>query len=101
MLNACGLSRFFDISLTADEVSKPKPEPEIFLRCASKLGLDPSVIVVIEDSVFGVRAAKLAHMNCIAVLSGVSKKKELELENPDLIISSIKEKEEILKFIFR
>lgn len=101
MLNSCGFSRFFDITLSADEVSKPKPEPDIFLKCASQLGIDPSVIVVIEDSKFGVRAAKKANMKCIAVLSGVSKKKELEGENPDLIVDSIEEKEEILKFIFR
>lgn len=100
MLNGCGLSGFFDIALTADEVSKPKPEPDIFLKCASKLGIDPALIVVIEDSKFGVRAAKKANMKCIAVFSGVSKKKELEEENPDLIVDSIKEKEEILKFIF-
>ena len=99
MLNNCGLISLFDVVLSANEVEKTKPNPEIFLKCASKLALKPSSIVVIEDSKFGVRAAKAAKMKCIAVLSGVSKKKELELENPDLIVGSIKEKEEILKFI--
>jgi beta-phosphoglucomutase len=100
MLNSCGLKDFFDIVLSADEVSEPKPDPEIFLKCASKLRLEPTVIVVVEDSTFGVRAAKAANMNCIAVISGVSNRNELELEKPDLIIGSVKEKEKILRFVF-
>jgi beta-phosphoglucomutase len=99
MLNSCGLKEFFDVILSADEVSEPKPDPEIFLKCASKLGLKPSVIVVVEDSTFGVRAAKAANMNCIAVISGVSNRNELELEKPDLIVGSVKEKKKILKFV--
>jgi HAD superfamily hydrolase (TIGR01509 family) len=93
MLNSCGLKDFFDVVLSADEVSEPKPDPEIFLKCASKLRLKPAIIVVVEDSTFGVRAAKAANMNCIAVISGVSDRNELELEKPDLIIGSVKEKE--------
>ena len=99
MLNGCGLKDFFDVVLSADEVTEPKPDPEIFLKCASKLRLKPAIIVVVEDSTFGVRAAKAANMNCIAVISGVSNRNELELEKPDLIIGSVKEKEKILKFV--
>ena len=73
---------------------------EIFLKCASKLRLKPTIIVVVEDSTFGVRAAKAANMNCIAVISGVSDRNELELEKPDLIIGSVREKEKILRFVF-
>lgn len=100
MLQGCGLSRFFDLVLSADEVSKPKPDPEIYQKCLSKLGLKPASMVVIEDSVYGVRSAKKANIKCIAVLSGVSSKKELEKEKPDLIINSIKNKKKILNFIF-
>ncbi len=99
MLNGCGLNTYFDVVLSADEVSKPKPDPEIFLKCASRLGLKSASTVVIEDSKYGVRAAKAANMKCIAVLSGFSKRKELEMEKPDLIVNSIKEKEKILDFV--
>lgn len=99
MLNGCGLTRFFDIILSADEVTEPKPNPEIFLKCASKLKLKPDTIVAIEDSTFGVRAAKAANMKCIAVSSGFSDRKELEKERPDLIIGSVKEKEKVLRFV--
>lgn len=99
MLNGCGLNRSFDVVLSADEVAKPKPDPEIFLKCASRLKLKPDVIVAVEDSTFGVRAAKAAGMKCIAVLSDFSDRKELEMERPDLIISSVIEKEKVLNFV--
>ena len=100
MLNGCGLTSFFDVFLSADEVTKPKPDPEIFLKCASKLNLKPNVIVVVEDTTFGVRAAKAANMKCIAISSGFSDRNALEKESPDLIIDSVKEKEKVLKFVF-
>jgi beta-phosphoglucomutase len=100
MLTACELRGFFDVVLSADEVRKPKPNPEIFLKCASKLRRQPKQCVVVEDSVFGVRAAKAAKMSCIAVLSGAASKSELEQEHPDIVVASLKEKETILKHIF-
>jgi beta-phosphoglucomutase len=99
MLKACVLSQFFDVVLSADAVLHPKPDPEIFLKCASKLGLQPERCVVVEDSVLGVRAAKAAGMRCIAVLSGASSRNELAQEHPDVVVASLEEKEIILKFI--
>jgi beta-phosphoglucomutase len=99
MLKACGLSQFFDVVLSADAVLHPKPDPEIFLKCASKLGLQSERCVVVEDSVLGVRAAKAAGMRCIAVLSGASSRNELAQEHPDVVVASLEEKEIILKFI--
>jgi HAD superfamily hydrolase (TIGR01509 family) len=89
----------FDVVVTADEISKPKPDPEIFLVSAAKLGVEPEDCMVIEDSVFGVRAAKAAGMKCIAVPSGAYTKEELQEENPDLMIDALTEKEKILRFI--
>jgi phosphoglycolate phosphatase-like HAD superfamily hydrolase len=56
--------------------------------------------MVVEDSVLGVRAAKMARMRCMAVLSGAASKSELEQEHPDFVVASLKEKETILKYIF-
>lgn len=53
--------------ITGDDVQNPKPDPEIYLRAASELGLFPTQCVVIEDSIAGVAAAKAASMRCIAV----------------------------------
>jgi len=94
------IEEYFDVVVTADEVSKPKPDPEVFLVSAAKLGVDPEDCVVIEDSVFGVRAAKAAKMKCIAVPSGAYSREELKEESPDLMVDALTEKERILHFIF-
>jgi HAD superfamily hydrolase (TIGR01509 family) len=101
MLNALNVRRFFDIVLTVDEVHNPKPDPEIFLKCALKLGSRPEKCVVVEDSIFGVEAAKAAKMGCIAVLTGAYSREELKKANPDLIVNSLEERDEILNFILR
>jgi beta-phosphoglucomutase len=90
----------FDVVVTADEVSKPKPDPEVFLVSAAKLGVTQEDCVVIEDSVFGIRAAKKAKMRCIAVPSGAYSREELQEESPDLIVNTLTEKKRILHFIF-
>jgi HAD superfamily hydrolase (TIGR01509 family) len=91
---------YFEVVVTADDIAKPKPDPEVFLVSAAKLGVKPEDCVVVEDSVFGVRAARAAEMKCIAVASGVYSRGELEEENPDLTIDSLVEKERILSFVF-
>ncbi|HLE75417.1 MAG TPA: HAD family phosphatase [Candidatus Bathyarchaeia archaeon] len=101
MLNAMNLQRFFDVVLTVDEVDNAKPDPEIFLKCALKIGSRPEKCVVVEDSIFGVKAAKAAKMGCIAVLTGVYNREELKKANPDLIVNSLKERDEILDFILQ
>ncbi len=94
-----GIVGYFDLVITADEVQQPKPDPEIFLRCAKGLGCQPQRSVVVEDSVFGVVAAKRANIRCIAVPSGAYSIEELRREEPDLIVNSLREKERILEFI--
>ena len=95
-----GVEKYFDVVVTADEVSKRKPDPEIFLISAKKLNVDPKDCVVVEDSIFGVKAAKAAGIRSIAITSGAYKKEELKKENPDLLVDSIVEKDKIFGFIF-
>jgi beta-phosphoglucomutase len=98
LLKANDLEKYFDAFLTAESISHSKPDPEIFLKTASKLKASPEKCVVIEDSIFGVKAAKLANISCIAVLTGVYSKQELEREKPDLIVKTLKDSQ-ILPFI--
>ncbi len=100
LLKMTDTARFFTVVVTADDIINPKPHPEIFLKCALRLRSSPDKCVVIEDSVFGVKAAKAAKMGCIGVLTGVYSREELKKANPDLIVDSFNEKGEILKFIF-
>lgn len=49
-LERSGLSGFFDVLVGGDEVTNPKPDPEIYLLLAQKMGVDISVCVAFEDS---------------------------------------------------
>ena len=53
--------------VTGDEVPHGKPDPEIFLRCADRLGVPRSECLVIEDSEFGIEAARRAGMDWVRV----------------------------------
>jgi beta-phosphoglucomutase len=99
LLKTTNTQQFFKTVVTADEISKPKPNPDIFLKCASKLNAKPENCIVTEDSIFGVEAAKSAGMGCIAVLTGVYSRNELKKAKPDLIVDSLREKAAILKLI--
>ena len=67
-LRAIGLDRdAFDAIVAGEDVENKKPAPDAFVISAEKLGLDPSVCLVIEDAVAGVRAAKTAGCRCLAL----------------------------------
>ena len=100
LLQTNGLANCFDVVLTVEAVSYSKPNPEIFLKTAEQLKTKPQACVVFEDSIFGVKAAISANMDCIAVTTGVYKEEELEVEKPDLIIESLRNRQ-ILPFIFK
>jgi beta-phosphoglucomutase family hydrolase len=68
ILKICGLDRFIQVVVGADQVKNPKPAPDTFLRCAELLNLNPTGCVVFEDSHLGLRAAADAGMAGIDVL---------------------------------
>jgi len=89
LVKAKGVEHYFQAIITAEAVKYSKPHPEIFLKCAKQLNASPTKCVVIEDSLFGVKAAKAAGMHCIAVTTGVYSKEELEHENPDVVVANL------------
>jgi beta-phosphoglucomutase family hydrolase len=94
------LAGYFETVISADDISNPKPNPEIFLKAAKMLGVSPKDCVVVEDSIFGVKAAKEAKMRCVAVSSGVYSNQELQKGHPDIVVEGVWKKERILRFIF-
>lgn len=100
LLKINDLADCFNTVLTVEAVSLSKPDPEIFLKTAAQLKAAPERCVVLEDSLFGVKAAKSANMNCIAVTTGVYNKEELEKEKPDLIVENLRDSK-ILEFILQ
>jgi HAD superfamily hydrolase (TIGR01509 family) len=66
ILQKTGLKKYFDVVVSSQMAGASKPEPDIFLLAAQKLGAQPEKCVVIEDSTNGIAAAKRAGMYCIA-----------------------------------
>jgi HAD superfamily hydrolase (TIGR01509 family) len=89
VLAAAGLSGRFKVSVGADEVSQPKPAPDVYLRAAELLAMDSAQCLVIEDSPTGIAAARTAGMGVIAVDRGHFSR-EL-LENADQVVGSLDE----------
>jgi haloacid dehalogenase superfamily, subfamily IA, variant 3 with third motif having DD or ED/haloacid dehalogenase superfamily, subfamily IA, variant 1 with third motif having Dx(3-4)D or Dx(3-4)E len=85
----------FDHCVCDDEVKASKPNPQIFLLAASKLRVDPSVCVVIEDSRNGLLAAKAAGMKCIG-FKGLAHVHE-NMAGADLIVTDFNDREFIHK----
>ena len=66
-LSALDLEQSLDVVLTREDVQKPKPDPEIYLLASKKLGVPPEEVLVIEDSLTGVRAGLASGANVIAL----------------------------------
>jgi beta-phosphoglucomutase len=88
LISALGLRNYFREVLTGDDISHPKPDPEIYLKTANKLGVDPAACVVFEDSFVGIEAAKRAGMKCVAIASTFSAGDLRRVTRADLIVPS-------------
>jgi|SRR6266850_2552857 len=66
-LGALGLENVFTAMVSAEDVTHGKPDPEVFLLAAQKLGVAPKRCVVFEDAHVGIEAAKAAGMKVIGV----------------------------------
>ena len=67
LLGRTGLRDRFDVVVTAEDVRRGKPDPEVYLLAARGLGLPPAHCLVFEDAVVGVQAARSAGMRVIGV----------------------------------
>ncbi|MGC9356107.1 MAG: HAD family hydrolase, partial [Mariniphaga sp.] len=89
ILQKTGLKKYFDSVVSSQMAGASKPEPDIFLFTAKKLGVAPEKCIVIEDSTNGIAAAKSAGMYCVAFAGPGS---ELQDQNQaDLIVADFGE----------
>jgi beta-phosphoglucomutase family hydrolase len=89
LLDNAGLRRYFRAIVDGHQVERPKPDPEIYLKTADLLGVDPLRCVVFEDSHGGVAAARAAGMHVVGIRTTHREFKEIDLTvddflNPDL-----------------
>jgi beta-phosphoglucomutase family hydrolase len=61
-LEILGLDSYFNILVSSEDVTHPKPHPETFLKCAELLGVEPEYCQVFEDGDLGIHAASAAGM---------------------------------------
>jgi beta-phosphoglucomutase len=61
------LAESFRVIVTGSDVAKGKPDPALFQAAADGMGIEPGSILVCEDAVNGVEAAKIAGMRCLAI----------------------------------
>lgn len=90
VLEITGLAGYFADIAASEDVSRGKPDPEVFLKAAAKLGADPAACVVIEDAQVGLRAAKAAGMKALGVTT-THPAESLAPETPDRIVASLEE----------
>ncbi len=69
VVKALGIKKYFNKLVSSSNVEKPKPAPDTFNLALSKLGVSEKETIVIEDSEFGVEAAKAAGMACIGYIN--------------------------------
>ena len=67
ILNKVALAPYFDAVVDGTNVSKAKPDPEVFLQGAEALGISPEACVVFEDAAAGIEAAHAAGMMAIGI----------------------------------
>lgn len=66
ILKKTELRDYFRVVVSSQEAGQSKPEPDVFLLAAKKLGVPPTNCIVIEDSFNGIAAAHAANMHCVA-----------------------------------
>jgi HAD superfamily hydrolase (TIGR01509 family) len=89
------LTKYFSCIVTRDVVSEGKPNPEIVLYACRKLGVEPSSMVFVEDSVSGVIAGKAVGCYVIALTSTTSEDK-LRKADANKVISNLLEMKRII-----
>ena len=67
ILEGLGLAGAFTVQVTAGHVRRGKPDPEVYLTAAARLGVPPAACVVFEDAVVGVEAARRASMAVVGL----------------------------------
>lgn len=82
-----GLARYLGAKVTGRDVTRGKPDPQVFLIAAEKLGVPPASCAVVEDAPAGVAAAKAAGMACVGFPS--TGRTRADVAKADLIIASL------------
>ena len=85
------LARFFQATVSSEEVERGKPAPDVYVEAARRLGVDPNRAVAVEDSHNGIRSAKAAGMRVIAIPNRHFPPDEEALARADVVLNELAE----------
>jgi beta-phosphoglucomutase-like phosphatase (HAD superfamily) len=88
LIDTIGVRAAIDAAVASEDVTEGKPDPEVFLKAAEQLGIEPTRCAVIEDSVHGIEAAKRGRMLAVAVLTSTARA-ALLAAGADLVIDQV------------
>lgn len=92
ILELTGIDRYLRAVVGAEDTTRGKPDPQVFLVAAQRLGVEPSRCVVFEDAPAGVQAAKAGGMRCVAVRFVAHHAEEaLHRAGADVVVASLRE----------
>jgi beta-phosphoglucomutase len=87
-----GIAPFFAAIVSSEDTQRGKPDPQVFLLAAERLGVAPARCVVFEDAVAGVQAAHAAGMKCVAVRCvGHHSEASLRQAGADLVVDTLEQ----------
>jgi beta-phosphoglucomutase len=86
ILEILNLKEYFPVMISANDVQKHKPHPDVFVEAARRMNMDPKRCVVFEDAYSGIEAAKRGGMKAIGYLG--KHNDASQIRNADLIIDS-------------
>ena len=90
-LDRLGVRERFAAVVTGRDVERGKPDPQVFLLAAERLGLAPERCVVVEDAPVGVEAAHAAGMPAVVLLSTGRRREDFHHCAPELVVTSLAE----------
>ena len=96
ILATLGVREYFDVVVTADDVRRPKPDPECINYIVHALHCDPATVLLVGDTRTDVQTGKNAGIATCAVLYGIGTRDELKTATPDFIIDDIRKLRDIV-----
>lgn len=88
VMDTLNIGKFFQVAVTAEDIERGKPAPEIYLKAAAAIGAVPERCEAIEDALSGIKSARSAGMQVTAI---ASTHKPDELQIADRVINSFKD----------
>lgn len=93
VIEQLGIGNVVEVAITGTDVTRGKPDPQVFQLAAERLNVEPKTCVVVEDAPAGIQAAHAAGMKCVGLAS--TGRTPAELSAADLVVDSLNQLEPV------